>query len=155
MKFRRTFHVKFRRRIDGESTKMCPLRYIRSSLSRGHETVTMTMNYCCYCFDGLWKVKAKYIVLCSNALAKWQNATGTSHHPNLMDNCPTCNGMARPYQSTERLAVSPFQVKCTTWNSVAMRVVLLEKNIDMKYMEVNILRNIARVTKTCSDIRTD
>ena len=25
-------------------------------------------NYCCYCFDGVWKVKPKYIVLCSNAL---------------------------------------------------------------------------------------
>ena len=24
-KFRRTFHMEFRRRIDGESTKMCPL----------------------------------------------------------------------------------------------------------------------------------
>ena len=26
-KLRRTFHVKFRHRIDGESTKMCPLGY--------------------------------------------------------------------------------------------------------------------------------
>ena len=25
MSFRRTFHVEFRRRIDGESTRMCPL----------------------------------------------------------------------------------------------------------------------------------
>ena len=25
MKFQRTFHVEFRRPIDGESTKMCPL----------------------------------------------------------------------------------------------------------------------------------
>ena len=28
------------------------------------------MNHCCYCFDGVWKVKAKYIVLCLNALGK-------------------------------------------------------------------------------------
>ena len=37
-------------------------------------------------FDGLWKVKAKYIVLCLNALAKLRNAKGASYHPVLMGN---------------------------------------------------------------------
>ena len=35
--------------------------YNPPSLSRDHQTVTI-MNHC-YCFDGLWKVKAKYIVV--------------------------------------------------------------------------------------------
>ena len=96
-------------------------------LSRGHQTVTMIMNYCCYCFDGLWKVKPKYIVLCSNALAKLQNVRGTSRHPVLKDNCPTCSDMARSYQSTEWFILSPFQVVCKAWDSVTTRVVLLEK----------------------------
>ena len=33
--------------------------------------------------------------------------------------------------------------------------VLLEKKVDMKYMQVNFLRNIARMTKRGSDIITD
>ena len=31
----------------------------------------------------------------------------------------------------------------------------LEKNVDMKYMQVNVLRNITRMTKKGGDIRTD
>ena len=38
---------------------------------------------------------------------------------------------------------------------MATRVVLLEKKVDMKYMQVNVLRNIARMTKRGSDIKTD
>ena len=64
------------------------------------------MNCCCYCFDGLWKVKVKYVVLCSNAFAKLQNARGTSRHPVLKDNSPTCNDMARSYQSIEWFVIS-------------------------------------------------
>ena len=37
-------------------------------------------------FDGLWKVKAKYIVLCLNASAKFRNVKGTSYDPALMGN---------------------------------------------------------------------
>ena len=59
------------------------------------------MNQCCYCFDGLWKVKAKYKVLCLNALAKLQNARGASRHLALMGNCPICNHMRWPYQSAK------------------------------------------------------
>ena len=67
---------------------------MQSNSSNGNELLLLLL-------DGLWKVKAKYIALCSNTLAKLQNARGTSRHPVLMDNCPTCNDMARPYQSTE------------------------------------------------------
>ena len=63
-----------------------PIPYNQSSFSRDHQTVTI-MNHCCYCFDDLWKVKAKYVALCSNDFAKLQNARGASHHPALMGNC--------------------------------------------------------------------
>ena len=42
------------------------------------------MNHCFYCLDGLWNVKAKYIVLYLNALAKLQNPKGVSRPPALM-----------------------------------------------------------------------
>ena len=71
-----------------------------------HETATMIMNYCSYCFGALRKVKIKYVILCSNPFAKLQNARGTSRHPVLMDNCPTCKNMARPYRSTEWFFIS-------------------------------------------------
>ena len=38
---------------------------------------------------------------------------------------------------------------------VATRVVLVEKKVDMKYMQVNVLRKIAKMTKRGSDTRTD
>ena len=38
---------------------------------------------------------------------------------------------------------------------VVTRVVLLEKKVDMKNMQVNVLRNIVRMRKRGSGIRTD
>ena len=35
---------------------------------------------------GLWKVKAKYKLLCLNGLAKFRNAKGASYHPAPMRN---------------------------------------------------------------------
>ena len=69
----------------------------RLSLFRGHQTVTM--NHCCYCFDGPWKVRTKYIVLHLNVFAKLENPRGKSHLPVLMGNCPT--RMPWPYQFTD------------------------------------------------------
>ena len=40
-------------------------------------------------------------------------------------------------------------------DSVTMREVPLGKKLDMKYMQVNVLRSIARMTKISGDIRTD
>ena len=90
------------------------------------------MNHCCYCFDGLWKVKV--------------NARGGSCHLVLMDNCPTCSHMPWPYQATKWLAISSYQVVCGAWDSVALREVPLEKKVDMKCMQVNLLNNISRMT---------
>ena len=59
-----------------------------------------------------------------------------------------------PYQSTEWLVISPFQVVRRAWDSVATRDVPLDKKINMKYMQVNVLRNIASMTKRNDDIPT-
>ena len=105
------------------------------------------MNHCCYYFDGLWKVKAKSIVLCLNALAQLKNAMSASWHPALMGNCPTCSRIPWPYQSTKWFVISPFQVVCRACDSVATREVPLEKKVDMKYMQVNVLKNITRIKR--------
>ena len=62
-----------------------PIPYNLPSLSSAHETVAI-MNHCCYCFDGLWKVKVKYIILCLNAFAKLRSAKETSRQTVLMGN---------------------------------------------------------------------
>ena len=95
------------------------------------------------------------MVLCLNAFAKLQNAMEGSSHPVLMFNCPTYNHMLWPYQSTECFVISPFQVVCRASDSAARREVPFEKKVDMKYMQVNGLRNIARMTKRGGDIQTD
>ena len=64
-------------------------------------------------WETLWNiatslVKAEYIVLYLNASTKLQNARWTSRHPVLMNNCPTCNHMAWPYQFTEWFVISSF-----------------------------------------------
>ena len=116
-------------------------------LCRGHQTVTM-MNQCCYSFDGLWKVKkVKYVVMCLNVLAELQNGMGASHHPALMSNCPTCSHMPCSYQSTNWFFISRFQVVYRAWDFVATREVPLEKKVDMKCMQVSVLKNIARMTR--------
>ena len=66
------------------------------------------MNHFCYYFDDLWKVKARYIVLCLNALAKLQNVKGTYRHPALIGDCPTCSYMPWPYQSTKLFLIGSF-----------------------------------------------
>ena len=78
------------------------------------------MNHCCYCFDGFWNVKkVKYIILCLDAFAKLLNARGASRHAALMGNCPNCKHVTWPYQSTKWFVISPFQMVCEAWYSVA------------------------------------
>ena len=54
--------------------------------------------------------------------------------------------MPWPYQSTEWfvITISPFQVVRDVRDSVATREVLVEKKVDMKFVQVNVLKNIAR-----------
>ena len=102
-----------------------PIPCNRSSLSRGHQTVTI-INQGCYRFDGLWNVKAEYITLCLNAFAKLQNMRGASCPLVLMGNCPNCSYMPWPFQSTEWFAICLFQVVFRVRDSVATRKVPFE-----------------------------
>ena len=90
---------------------------------------------------------AKYIVLCLNALAKLQNLKEASRHPVLIGNYSTCSRVPWPYQSTKRFVISPFKVVCGVWDSVATREVPVEKKVEMKWIQVNVLKNIARMTR--------
>ena len=58
------------------SFKKCDVMFIFlyhnwPSLSRDRQKLTI-MNHCCYYFDGLCKVKTKYIILCLNALLNYR-----------------------------------------------------------------------------------
>ena len=122
-----------------------PTPYNRPSFSRNHQTVTI-MNQCCYCFDGSCKVKTKYIVLRLNTFGLITECK-RSISPALMDNCPTCSHMSWPCQSTKCFAIRLFQVGCRAWDSVATRKVPLEKKVDIKCMQGNIFKNIAKMTR--------
>ena len=89
----------------------------------------------------------KCIVLCLNALAKLQNPKEVSRHPALMGNCSTCSHMPWPYQSTKWFVISLFQVVCDVWDSVARREVSVDKKVELKFIQVNALKNIARMTR--------
>ena len=102
-------------KISTRKNKRCyvnlPIPYNRPSLSRGYRQVTI-INHCCNCFDGIWKVKVKFIVFCLNAFAKLQIAKRGSRHPILMGSWPSCSHMPCTCQSSEWLVISPFQVVC-------------------------------------------
>ena len=70
-----------------------------------------------------------------------------SHHPALMGNWPTCSHMPWPNQSTKWFIISPSQVVRGSWDSVASTEVPLEKKVDMKCIQVNVLKIIARMTR--------
>ena len=94
------------------------------------------MNHCCYCFDGLQRMKTKYIVLCVNALAKYQNARGASRHLVFMVNYRTFSFMPWPYQFINRL-LSVCSRSCAGHEILwpRERCLCLEKKVDMKCMQ--------------------
>ena len=94
----------------------------------------------------VWIPLLSYIVLCLNVFAKLQNARGAFRQPVLMGTSLLVN-MCWPYQSTEWFVISPFQVVYRAWDSVATREVVLEMKVDTKYMQINVLRNIAKHDK--------
>ena len=71
----------------------------------------------------------------------------TSRHPALMGNCPTCSQIPWPYQSTKWFVTSPLHVVRGTLDFMATSNMPLEKKVDMKCMQVNVLKNIAMVTR--------
>ena len=70
-----------------------PVSYMHLSFSKDHQNGS-NKELLLLLSDSLWKVKAKYIVLCLNASANFQNANIVSHYPTLMSNCPTCSHMS-------------------------------------------------------------
>ena len=72
------------------------------------------MNHCFYCLDGLWNVKAKYIVLYLNALAKLQNPKGVSRPPALMGYysvvCTIGGGGGAQNSKTNNLKLYDFRI---------------------------------------------
>ena len=88
---------------------------------------------------------AKYAVLCLNALAKLQNPKEASRHPAMVGSS-TCSYMPWPYKST-KCFISPFQVVCEVWDSMNTRELPVEKKVDMKCIQVNVLKNKARMTR--------
>ena len=93
-------------------------------------------------FDDLWKKKGKYMqytilyrVPFLNTWAKLQNTRRASRHPALMGNCRLVV-LRWPYQSTKWFVISLFQIVCRTWDCIATREVPLEKNVDMKCIQV-------------------
>ena len=89
----------------------------------------------------------KYIVLFLNALAKLQNPKEAYRQPAFMGNCSTCSHIPWPYQSTKWFAISLFQVVCDVWDSVATREMPVDKKVDLKFIKVTLLKNIARMTR--------
>ena len=100
-------------------------------------------------------MKVKCIVSCLNVWAKIKNARGTSHNPALIGNWPTCSHTSQPYQSSEWFLISLFQLVCGTWDSMVTREVSLEKNVDLKCIQANILKSVTRMTIRGGVIRTD
>ena len=65
-------------------------------------------------------------------------------------NCPTCNLVPWPYQSTKWFVISPFQVVSEAWDFVATREVPLEKTVDMKCMYA--VKHIQKYSKDDKEI---
>ena len=95
------------------------------------------MNHCCYGFNG------QIYSICLNALAKLQNQKKASHHQALMGNCSTCSHISWLYQYTKWFAINSLWV----WESVAAREGPIKKKVDMKCIQVNVLKNKARMAR--------
>ena len=106
------------------------------------------MNYFC-CFDGLGKMKNKFITSCLDALAELRNTRGASRYAALMGNYPTFSYMLGP---TNRLNdLLSVRCRCCTGHEILWpreRSLCLQKKVEMKCMQLNALKNIARMTRS-------
>ena len=64
-----------------------------------------------------------------------------------MDISPTSSHMPWSYKSPKGFVISPLHVVRGTGDSVATSNMPLEKKVNMKCMRVNVLKNIAMVTR--------
>ena len=77
--------------------------------------------------------------------------SGASRHPALMVNYPTFSFMPWPYQSINGLL--PLRSRWCAGHEVLWsreRCLCLEKKVDLKCMQLNALKNIARMTRRLS-----
>ena len=78
---------------------------------------------------------------------KFQNARGASSHPAFVDIFWTCSHRVYPYQSSEWIVITLLHEMFKTRDFVAIREVPLEKNVELKCMQVNILKSVKRMTQ--------
>ena len=69
--------------------------------------------------------------------------------------CPAFSHVPWHYQSTEGFVISPLQVICGEWDAVDTRKLSCEKNVGLKYMQVNVLKSVTKATKMGGYMRTD
>ena len=89
-----------------------------------------------------WPLESEESEICSivlTALAKLQSRRGASRHPTLTGNCPGCNYIRWPCQSTNWFVVSPFHVLCGAWDTVATREVPLEKKVNIIFIIITFI----------------
>ena len=111
-----------------------------------------------FIFTVWWSLASEchiYTVLCLNTLAEFRTPREAFSHPALMGNGPTCNRRSYPYQPSEWFTGSLSQVECLACHAVATRKVPHEKNVDLKSMQVNILKCVKRMERRGGGIRTD
>lgn len=78
-------------------------------------------------------MKAKYVVLWSNALVKLQNARAASRDPALMENCLVYSHISWSYQSTKWFVISPLLLGALLdMRFCGTRELSPAKNADMK-----------------------
>ena len=106
------------------------------------------MHRCCYCFDGLWKVKkVKYVVLC---LKLWLNYTKWGEHLTIQLWWATarlvvvCLGSINPL--TGLLSVRSRW--CAEYEILSWRErCLFRRKLTWYFMLVNVLKNMTRMTR--------
>ena len=105
------------------------------------------MNHFCYCFVVLGKMKNKYITLCLDALGKLQNAWGASRPAALMGNYPTFSFLSPINPINGLLSVRSWWFARHEVLWPRGRCLCLQKKVGMKCMQLNTLKNIARMTR--------
>lgn len=72
-----------------------------------------------------------------------------------MGNYPSCSHLPQSYQPSERVVITQFQAPCDATDVVAMREMTLEKNVGLKFSQVNVLKSVTKMTKRGDGIQID
>ena len=93
-----------------------------------------------------------FMLVCFIALTNFWNARWASHHQTLRGNSLTCCNMS-PIHPVNILLLL-YKV-CGTWDAVATRKVHREKNVNLKYVQGNVLEIVKGTKKSGGCIRTE